>query len=90
MQITVCVTFFEGRGHLNLFIVPSDYEITRYNSSGCYHFELEPGNYDLSLEGVAPAGGVKLEVLDADEKVIAKKQVKKEGVFQRYLPVNLS
>jgi len=90
MDVSVCVTFYEGRGHLNLTIIPSDYDTTRYSGSGCYVFTLEKGNYDLSLEGVSPAGGLLVEVFDGQEKLLAKKQVKKEGFFQRFLPLGLN
>ena len=87
MEITVCVTFYGGKGHLNLTVIPADYDTTGYTSSGCYSYELKAGQYDLSLEGVAPPGGLLLEVRDDHEKLIALKEVKKEGFFQRFLPV---
>ncbi|HEY8388883.1 MAG TPA: hypothetical protein VIK74_09780 [Parasegetibacter sp.] len=85
MEISICATFYSGKGHLNIIILHSDYKPQRYESSGCYIFSLEPGEWEASLQGVAPQGGVLVEVFDAREHLIGSKKISKEGTFNRFL-----
>jgi hypothetical protein len=89
MEIEIKITFFGGKGHCNVTIIPSDYETTHYAESGSYLFELEKGFYDIELQGVS-AERVELEVIDADGNLLAEKEIKKEGNFMRSLDLDLN
>jgi hypothetical protein len=88
MEIKICVTFFEGRGHCFVTITPSDYEEKKYTKSECYFYELPPGSYEVALQGVS-GGRVLVEVLNEDDEEIGKKEIKKQGAFQRSLFINI-
>lgn len=88
MKIKICVTFFEGRGHCSVTIIPSDYEIKKYTRSECYFWELDTGSYEIALQGVS-GGRVLIEVLNEEDEEIARKEIKKQGVFQRSLFINI-
>ena len=82
MEIEIKITFFGGRGHCNVTVIPSDYETTEYSSSGSFLFELEEGTYDVELQGVS-AERVMVEAINPDGEIIANKEIKKEGNFMR-------
>ncbi len=82
MEIEIKITFFGGRGHCNLTIIPTDYETTEYDSSGSFLFELDKGTYDVALQGVSPERVV-VEAIDPDGQIIADKEIVKQGNFLR-------
>jgi hypothetical protein len=88
MKITICVSFFEGKGHCFVSIIPSDYEEIKYTKSECYFYELASGSYEIALNGVS-GGRVVVEVLNEDNEEIGRKEIKREGVFQRSLFITI-
>ena len=88
MKVKICVTFFEDKGHCFVTIIPSDYEETKFTKSECYFYELKAGSYEVALQGVS-AGRVLVEVLDENESEIGRKEIKKQGEFQRSLFINV-
>jgi hypothetical protein len=88
MEIEIRITFFGGRGHCNVTIIPSDYETTKYSSSGSFLFELENGAYDVELQGVS-AERVVVEVFQPDGELIGEKEIKKQGNFLRFLDITI-
>lgn len=88
MEIEIRITFFGGRGHCNVTIIPSDYETTKYSSSGSFLFELENGAYDVELQGVS-AERVVVEVFKPDGELIGEKEIRKQGNFLRFLDITI-
>ena len=88
MEIEIRITFFGGRGHCNVTITPSDYETTKYSSSGSFLFELENGAYDVELQGVS-AERVVVEVFKPDGELIGEKEIRKQGNFLRFLDITI-
>ena len=88
MEIEIRITFFGGRGHCNVTIIPSDYETTKYSSSGSFLFELENGAYDVELQGVS-AERVVVQVFKADGELIGEKEIRKQGNFLRFLDITI-
>ena len=86
MEIEIKITFFGGKGHCNVTIIPTDYETTKYLSSGSFLFELEKGAYDIELQGVS-AERVLVEVINPEGSLIGDKEIKKEGNFMRALDI---
>lgn len=82
MEIEIKITFFGGKGHCNLTIIPTDYETTEYDSSGSFLFELETGTYDVALQGVS-AERVLVEAFNPDGELLADKEIRKQGNFLR-------
>jgi hypothetical protein len=82
MEIEIKITFFGGRGHCNVTIIPTDYETTEYDSSGSFLFELENGTYDVELQGVS-AERLVVEAFNPDGELIADKEIRKQGSFMR-------
>jgi len=89
MDITICLTFFEGKGHCNLNIIPSDFQTFKFTKSSCAAYKLQPGTYSVAVVGVSPIGGTLIEVSDAAGKQIAKKEIKKEGNFSRFITITI-
>ena len=88
MEIEIRITFFGGRGHCNVTIIPSDYETTKYSSSGSFLFELANGAYDVELQGVS-AERVVVEVFKPDGELIGEKEIRKQGNFLRFLDITI-
>jgi hypothetical protein len=88
MEIEIKVSFFGGKGHCNVTVIPSDYETTRYEKTRSFFFELPKGSYNLQLQGVS-AERVLVEVINPEGKVIGIKEIKKEGAFMRSLDVEV-
>ena len=89
MNITICVTFFEGKGHCNVNVIPSEYETFLFSKTSCADYELPPGSYDIAMVGVSPPGGTLLEVHDDNDILIGKKEIKKEGFFSKFLTITI-
>lgn len=89
MEIEISVTFFGGKGHCNVTVIPSDYETTHYSETDSYFFELADGAYDIELEGVS-AERVVVEVFNPDKESIGRKEIKKEGQFTRSLDITVN
>ena len=88
MEIEIKITFFGGRGHCNVTIIPSDYETTHYPHTMSFLFELEKGAYDIELQGVS-AERVLVEVFNPDGELLGDKEIKKEGNFMRSLDITV-
>lgn len=86
MEIEIKITFFGGKGHCNVTVIPSDYETTHYPSSKSFLFELDKAAYDIELQGVS-AQRVLVEVFNPDGEKLGEKDIKKEGNFMRSLDI---
>lgn len=89
MEITICLTFLGGKGHCNLNVIPSDFETFKFTKTSCAGYNLKPGTYSLAVVGVSPAGGTVIEVSNPLGTQIARKEIKKEGNFSRFITITI-
>lgn len=87
-SISICLTFRGGKGHCYVTVIPSSYDIVKFERSECYEYKLPPGTYDIMFQGVSPKGGTTISVSEGENE-IAKREITREGYFSKKITTTI-